>query len=76
MKISGHTSMGITAFCFMVILLVITAPSADSDTEHAVMVAPVSGHAILYGMEPVLDPAIPIAGPGPVDAPGFFGNGP
>jgi hypothetical protein len=74
MKISGHTSMGITAFCFMVLLLVITAPSAGSGPEHAMKMVPVSEHALLYGMELVPAPVIPIDGPGSAGTPVFSGK--
>lgn len=57
--------MIITAFCFMVLMLVITAPAAGPGQVVGIDPGPVSGHYVLTGTVLVPNPAHPVAGPMP-----------
>ena len=63
MKVSGHTSMAITAFCFMVLMLVVTAPVSDRGLGAGMDPGPVPGHYTLSGTPLVPNPALPVVGP-------------
>lgn len=54
MKLSGHASMVITAFCFMVLMLIVTAPAAGPGT----------GPVMDQGPQPVQNNmTVPVASP-------------
>ncbi|MFA6225265.1 MAG: hypothetical protein WC620_03560 [Methanoregula sp.] len=64
MKRSEHTSMIIIAFCFMVLMLIITAPSAGPGLVAGMDPGnPVSGHYSLTQSPLIPDPPLPVAGP-------------
>jgi hypothetical protein len=65
MNVSEHTSMIITAFCFMVLMLVITAPAAGTGRIAGINPYPAPGHYIFTGMPPVPTQPLSVAGPGP-----------
>jgi hypothetical protein len=67
MKVSERTSMIITAFCFMVLMLIITAPAAGPGV--GIDPGPVSEHYFLTGVALVSNPALPVSGPGPDGTP-------
>lgn len=62
MRLSDHTSMIITAFCFMILMLVITAPAAPGSGEEMAP-GPVTGHDVPTGSPPVPDLPLLVAGP-------------
>jgi len=62
MRLSDHTSMIVTAFCFMILMLVITAPAAPGPGEEMAP-GPVTGHDVPAGSPPVRDLPLPVAGP-------------
>jgi hypothetical protein len=64
MNMSEQTSMIITAFCFMVLMLVITAPAAGTGQIAGINPGPVPGHYIFAGMPPVPIQPLSVAGPG------------
>lgn len=62
MRLSDHTSIFVTAFCFMILMLVITAPAAPGSGEEMAP-GPVTGHDVPTGSPPVPDLPLPVAGP-------------
>ena len=65
MNVSEHTSMIITAFCFMVLMLVITAPATGTGQVMGINPGPVPEHSIFTGMSLVSTQPLPVVGPGP-----------
>lgn len=65
MNVSEHTSMIITAFCFMVMMLVITAPAAGTGQIAGIHPDPVPGHYIFTGMPPVPTQPLSVVWSGP-----------
>ena len=65
MNVSEHTSMIITAFCFMVIMLVITAPAAGTGQIAGINPGPVPGHYILTGVPSAPTQPLSVFGSGP-----------